>query len=133
MTVRVGTPYADRGGQVYQVRRIINHSRFDENSVNYDFSLLELAKAITFDNRRTKAIPLPNPYYDQVSAHSMCFVSGWGKNSMYGEPTFLQGVEVPIISNAECQQAIRSGKKITDAMMCAGLKNGHRDGKNNNK
>jgi hypothetical protein len=47
-------------------------------------------------------------------------VSGWGTLSSGGSsPDRLQYVEVPIITNAECQDAYRS-ENITDGMLCAG-------------
>lgn len=128
--VRVGTVYSDKGGQIYEVKRIINHGRYDDNTLNYDFALLELANAIKFDNRTIKAIPLPN-VYDFVSVRKMCFVSGWGLYSKYSSnefPNVLQGVEVPIVPHGKCQQAY--GNDITEQMLCAGFLYGSKDGKN---
>ncbi|KAG8231375.1 hypothetical protein J437_LFUL008923 [Ladona fulva] len=56
-------------------------------------------------------------------------VTGWGKTSE-GAPTsnFLQEVQVPIYSNAQCKSDSYYGStRITDNMMCAGYKSGSKD------
>lgn len=125
----MGTAYSKKGGQIYEAKRLINHGRYNDNNLDYDFSLLELVKAIKFDNRTITAIPLPN-VYDFVSVRKMCFVSGWGRYKYLTNefPNVLQGVGVPIVPHAECKQAYRSG--ITEQMLCAGYLSGDRDGKN---
>lgn len=132
--VRVGTAYFNEDGDIYKVREIINHARYTANNFNYDFALLKLKKAIKFDNRTIRAIPLPN-VYDFVSVRKMCFVSGWGSLGYLSDefPNVLQGVKIPIVSNAECQDALLIyGYDVTENMMCAGFENGGKDCKNFN-
>lgn len=134
--VRVGTKYSNEGGKIYHVKQIIRHGRYNDSTINFDFALLELTEAIEFDNRTIKAIPLPS-VHDSVSEHQMCFVSGWGseKYNYISHPKVLKGVEIPIVSNAECEQALSINifrrLHVTKQMMCAGFRNGGENCKNN--
>lgn len=124
-----GNSISQKGGKIYQATQIINHARYNGDTFNFDFALLELAKAIEFDDRTIKAIPLPN-VYDFVSVHKMCFISGWGTSNYLSKelPIVLQGARIPIVSNAKCQQALSTyGYNVTEQMMCAGFRNGSKD------
>lgn len=123
--VRVGSTYSDKGGKIYYVRQIINHGGSSGDNFDFDFALLELSKGIEFNYHTIEAIPLPN-MHDSVLEDEMCFVSGWGQYTVFSSgaskiPKKLRGVEIPIVSNAKCEQALSIyGLHVTKQMLCAG-------------
>ena len=104
-------------GETDTVAEIIVHPGYDSRTNNNDIALLRL-------NGTTSAPPVALVDFASEStvssAGTMAAVSGWGTLSSGGSsPDRLQYVEVPVVTNAECQDAYRS-ENITDGMLCAG-------------
>lgn len=121
----------DAGYQRLAVSKIIMHPQYNHPSHDYDIALLKLTKPATFGPNRADALAVgaiglvaPDAgAFDGVTAT----VTGWGNilSSGTNYPDKLQEVEVPVITNAACNQSY--GGKITDRMLCAGFKSGGKD------
>lgn len=117
LRVETGILNLSENGDVDTVAQIIVHPNYNSRTNANDVALLRL-------NGTTSAPPVA--LVDAVSeaavssAGTMAAVSGWGTLSSGGSsPDRLQYVEVPIVTNAECQAAYR-GESIDDGMLCAG-------------
>lgn len=75
--VRVGSSKFNSGGELVQVKTIVQHEEFDYYNIDYDYSLLELETPLTFDEN-VQAVSLPEDDED-IEDGSLCLVSGWGK------------------------------------------------------
>lgn len=62
MKIRAGSTTHAGNGTLIDVVRIIQHADFSFNTIDYDFSLLELATNITFDSTMQ---PIKLPEQDQ--------------------------------------------------------------------
>lgn len=71
--------------------------------------------------------PVNNFKYNNVF-FQQAVVTGWGATEEGGQTSvYLQEVTVPILSNAECRKSKYGATRITDNMLCAGLKAGSKD------
>merc|ERR1712198_688915 len=71
----------------------------------------------------------PAPMQD-TAAGSMVTVTGWGTTSegALGLPNVLHKVDVPVVSDEECNAAYgAAGYAVADSMICAGLPEGGKD------
>ncbi|MCJ8320511.1 MAG: trypsin-like serine protease [Colwellia sp.] len=106
------------------VKRIYMHSDYDDVDIDNDVALLELVTSV----QDVEAITLVNPEATQklVLDNSLVTVMGWGGRVGYAPnkgptsdfPDVLHQVELSLLSNQQCQQAL-SGHSITNAMICA--------------
>lgn len=74
--IRAASSMFASGGTVIKVKKYINHPKNGEVAFDYDFSLLELAEPIQF-NDRMQPIALPEEDL-KVPDDAMCEISGWG-------------------------------------------------------
>uniref|UniRef100_U5EZJ4 trypsin n=1 Tax=Corethrella appendiculata TaxID=1370023 RepID=U5EZJ4_9DIPT len=126
LRVRVGSSRHASGGQIVSLKRITQHPQFDYSTIDYDFSLLELAQPLQFDNNRQ---PLGLPEQDEpVADGTLCIVSGWGNTQSVTESrASLRAAQVPSYNQNECDRAYRQYGGITDRMICAGYTAGGKD------
>uniref|UniRef100_H2ZQN9 Peptidase S1 domain-containing protein n=1 Tax=Ciona savignyi TaxID=51511 RepID=H2ZQN9_CIOSA len=105
--------------QASSVRRTIPHPQYNSNTMEHDIMLLELSVTIREGTSVTYA-NLPTANVDP-RVGTNCRVSGWGNTAIVGSnyPNKLYQVQVPVISNADCNAAY--GGDIYDGMMCLGL------------
>lgn len=124
-TIMVGS--ADRKqGKVFKLKRIISHPLYDPNTVDYDFSLLELREDITFDSTRAM-VALPEQD-ETVTDGALCRVSGWGDTMSLTESTsMLRATDVPTIHQGRCSDAYENFGGVTPRMLCAGYWEGGKD------
>lgn len=119
MKVRVGSTTYATSGTLIDVARIIQHEDFSYYNIDYDFSLLELAKNLTYGSR-VQSIGLPEQdqeYPDDTQA----FVTGWGNTQNPDEGRDrLRGVAVPLVNQEICNEAYSDFGGVTDRMICAG-------------
>jgi trypsin len=121
LSVRLGTDRLGTGGEVIAVRSVTIHPRFNMNTIDYDFSLLKLAKLITLQQRVKEVIALA-PMNDELVDGSRAFVSGWGDTRNKAESRFyLRGAEISIIGRSTCKRAYSF---LTPQMVCAGRLSG---------
>lgn len=126
MSFRAGSSNKYSGGLVFQAKRIEIHENYDDSTLNYDFSLVELTKSIIF-TQTMKAIRLPTATY-LVSEGSPALVSGWGNTQSPVNPDLLRATEVFVIGNKKCQEMYEKiDETIFDSMICAGLYEGGQD------
>lgn len=126
LLVRAGSEYLRTGGWIYEVGHIHQHPLFHYVSVDFDFSVLEMAKAFEF-SPVIAPIGLPNQDED-VEDGTKCFISGWGVTFNPNESRdLLRGAFVPKINQERCNEAYEKFGGITDRMMCAGYKAGGTD------
>ena len=118
------------GAQKRDVVQIIVYPAYNSHTHNNDIALIKLNQPVTIGGSgasTTGLIPL-------VSASSGDFaginswVTGWGATeSQPNYPTELREVQVPIITNALCNDANHYNGGITSSMMCAGYELGGKD------
>jgi len=100
------------------VAEINMHPQYDDNSLDYDFSILTLATAVEFSTTVAPAcLPADN---SRDFAGESATLSGWGRLSYQGNtPTVLQEVEVKVKSHEECDNLYNANGWITSNMICA--------------
>jgi trypsin len=124
MSIRAGSSAHASGGDVLSVKRIVQHPSYNPNTIDYDYSLLELDGDISFDTTKQ---PVPLPDQDEAIADgASTFVSGWGNTQNPAESSsILRGVYVPIVNLNTCNNNYGGG--ITARMLCAGYAAGGKD------
>lgn len=77
---RVGSNYAEWGGQVYKIKNNIRHPSFDKDTADYDFSLLELDEPIKWSSN---VKPIRMVFAGEVIADNVVGrVTGWGRTTV---------------------------------------------------
>jgi len=112
--------------QTLEVHRIIQHPRYGKGAISsdYDFALMELKEDATFDSVSLNEQEIDIPETEETSPESI--TAGWGTLQESGNtPSVLQKVSVPLVSHANCTRSYPG--KISDQMICAGLKIGGKD------
>lgn len=148
LTVRVGSSLHEYGGSIIKLKRVVKHPNHDNYNLENDFSLLELAEPLKF-NDRIQPIALPDAD-THIADGTRCAVSGWGKFIMIkfkneslkkNRNNFLLGntqnwdesdeklrvAYVPIVNQDLCHEQYREIVPITSSMICAGLEIGGKD------
>lgn len=80
LRVRVGSTKHASGGAVVSISRIVQHPQFSYSTIDYDYSLLKLAKKVTLGNS-SQVIALPEQD-EPVPDGTLCEVSGWGNTQV---------------------------------------------------
>ena len=103
--VRAGSSKRGIGGTVHKVNNIIKHDfKLNEEHIPVnDIALLEIYPPFQF-TKMCAPIPLFNLTEKAISG-SIGLVSGWGKTLETSNPTFLEAVQVPIVSKEKCIEA----------------------------
>lgn len=127
ITIRVGSSSYSEGGVIHEVKRVIQNSRYNENTTDYDFALLELKQSIEF-NDYAQSIKLSR-MKDRVKDGTVVLVTGWGDTVEDGELSDnLLGIEIPVVNQQDCVETYRGYGGITPRMLCAGIMdNGGKD------
>lgn len=108
-----------------KVKRVVRHAGYTSTTYNNDIALLELSSPVEFNNL-LRPVCLPTPGKSFTGAQAT--VTGWGAVQEHGSiSTNLQEVTVPILANSECRKTGYGPNRITDNMLCAGLKQGGKD------
>uniref|UniRef100_A0A3B3DN57 Peptidase S1 domain-containing protein n=1 Tax=Oryzias melastigma TaxID=30732 RepID=A0A3B3DN57_ORYME len=108
------------------VAEVITHPDYKGQTNENDIALLKLSSPVAFTAYIAPVCLAASgsTFYDGVD----CWVTGWG-NIAFGVlpyPQNLQEVKVPIVGNRQCQ--CNYGQyKISEDMVCAGLKQGGKD------
>ncbi|XP_017559460.1 trypsin-2 [Pygocentrus nattereri] len=101
---------------------VIKNPGYDSWTLDSDIMLIKLSKPATL-NAYVQPVALPSGC---APAGTMCRVSGWGNTmSSTADRNKLQCLEIPILSNADCQNSYPG--MITDTMFCAGYLEGGKD------
>ncbi|CAK0827047.1 unnamed protein product [Prorocentrum cordatum] len=100
---------------VLQVQQVYSHPLFSPSTLEYDFTMVELADTAPLNDCIGVAC-LPS---DDVHGGDECFITGWGTLSHGGSsPDLLQEAKVAIVNNSDCDTAYGTGM-ISDDMLCA--------------
>jgi trypsin len=114
--VRVGSKHKGVGGELFRVRKINDHPLYDGGIVNFDFSLLKLAKAIVLKPGVKEIIQMPA--LNAPSPLGPALASGWGAtNNTKESELILRGVILPILSDQKCKEIYPD---MTSQKFCAG-------------
>jgi len=106
-------------GVRHTVKNWAVHPDYNSNTLDSDFAVLTLDKAIDLGDK-AQAACLPKT---ELEVGAELTVSGWGTLSAGGSsPNVLHAVKVPYISNEACDEAYSyyTSYNITSNMMCAG-------------
>ncbi|XP_055599763.1 trypsin 3A1-like [Uranotaenia lowii] len=124
MTVRAGSSYPNKGGQVLRVKQFIRHPQFSKDTLDFDVAIVYMEGS--FRDPAIKQIKLSSSW-SNYNADRMGTVSGFGMIRNNGElATHLLGVNVPIIDWNRCERIYRS-KSFSRRMFCAGYPGGKKD------
>ena len=109
--------------QDYAIQRLYLHPNWDHITTDNDLALLRLDRPATL-NKRVNTICLPKHEY-QFPTGTMCTITGWGTTQEGGNASpFLMQAKVPIVDRQACRHNQSYGGKITENMICAGLRQG---------
>lgn len=123
LSIRAGTTTKNTGGVVLQVKTIHQHEKYNSQTIDFDFSIVELAESFRLSNLISPIHLIEESV--EVEDGKMCTVSGWGNTQNPSENSRnLRAVDVPKVSQEECNVAYGS---ITERMICAGYEKGGRD------
>ncbi|XP_013099237.2 trypsin-1 [Stomoxys calcitrans] len=126
LKVRLGTSISSKGGELHEVAEIFQHEKFNYSNVDYDYSLLKLAREIEFDETK-QAVKLPETKEDAMDG-DLCFVTGWGNTQNASESReWLRLTEVPIFNQEQCSDKYKKFGGVTERMICAGYIEGGKD------
>ncbi|XP_007249193.3 serine protease 27-like [Astyanax mexicanus] len=111
------------------VRKVIVHERYDPNTQDNDITLLQLDSSVTF-NKYIMPVCLAAAG-SSFPAATASWITGWGdiaSGVSLPDPGLLQEAQVPIVDQKQCASLLSLFKmKITNNMICAGLKQGGKD------
>jgi len=116
----------DQGAIRAAVVRIIRHPQYNPQTIRNDVAVLWFANRLQF-GPRIQRIGLP-AQGTPVTNNAMTFVTGWGlRQEGVGSSLadILQYTVKPVVSNQACN--VSYSGRISDDMLCAGLRNGGRD------
>lgn len=121
----------DKEPEVFDERRVqivASHPKFDPRTFEYDLALLRFYEPVKF---RRNIIPVCTPEGEDQFVDKMATVTGWGRLYEDGPlPHVMQKVQVPIITNKECESMYRKAgfvEDIPDIFICAGKSDGGKD------
>ncbi|KAK2721520.1 uncharacterized protein LOC136035579 [Artemia franciscana] len=112
-----------------QVSEIVVHPKFKVATFENDIALLRLKHPVIY---QPNIIPICLPTIDDNYIGKSGVVTGWGRLSEGGPlPNILQKVNLPILSNKECEQMYERAGSPQDIpesnFMCAGFRDGKLD------
>ncbi|MEZ4679163.1 MAG: serine protease [Caldilineaceae bacterium] len=112
--------------QIYSISEVIAHEDYDDSTNNNDIALLRLASPATITSNVAPISLLTAAEETTMAAPGkLGTVTGWGTTTEGGNAALvLMEVEVPIVSNAQCN---RSYGIISENMVCAGYATGGKD------
>lgn len=119
LSVELGILYQSENGAVRDIAQIVQHPNYANGpSHTNDFALLRLAQPA--NGFGTVALLGQTAHGTYAAPGTMSTVSGWGA-LWFGGPTSdrLQGVDIPIVSEAECEAAYNT-YSVDETMICAG-------------
>ncbi|XP_022821664.1 trypsin CFT-1-like [Spodoptera litura] len=126
--IRLGSSWANSGGNVYNVAQNIVHNLFSFRTLDNDIAILRSASFFYYNiNVRDAHIAGPNYL---PSDNSPVWAAGWGDTihgSLAGSDQ-LRHVQLQIINQNTCRNNYATrGIVITDNMLCSGWPTGGRD------
>lgn len=106
--------------------KLYPHPKYNKYTSDYDYGLIELEQ-----NSSYSTMALNETEINIGTKTIMAMVAGWGTTAApplkYSSPNILQKVEVPLVTNAECNSPVVYAGEVTDRMLCAGYQAGVKD------
>ncbi len=101
------------------------HPQYNRSTLNYDIALLKLERTPT----RGQAVRLATGSISQYArSGDLLSVAGLGRLSEGGSrPSFIQEVDVPLVSDAVCNQSGGNYANVGSVAFCAGYPQGQKD------
>jgi Trypsin len=118
--VLTGARRLDGTGDRRDVSRIAIHPSWNANTFDNDVAVWELATNVT-------GVPLATLATDDGAMGANLLATGWGQTEAGPPPIALRRVAVPLVTQANCNDANSYNGAITDRMLCAGLDTGGQD------
>lgn len=123
LDVIAGTLEYRTGGQRTDVDKIIVHPKWNQAQFDFDAALLKLKTPVTLVQPLKPIAP-----NGTLAEGPTVRVTGWGATSQGGPGSLkLLTVDVPVISNAECNKPESYDGRVTAQMFCAGAREGGLD------
>ncbi|GFU04670.1 serine protease filzig [Nephila pilipes] len=120
--------FDNKASVIRNVKRMVVHRHYNAQTFENDLALLEMESSVEF---LPYVVPICLPHRNEDFTGNMAFVTGWGKLTHGGDvPNILQEVQVPIVSNGDCQRMFYHAghnKAIRSNFVCAGYSNGGQD------
>jgi hypothetical protein len=110
--------------QRLSLSQIVVHPNYNSSTFDNDLALLRLATPATL-GPRVATVPLVAAGVGNL-AGQISTVTGWGLTE-FGYPDVLYEAEVPIITNAACNDSNSYDGEVTANMLCAGYDEGGHD------
>lgn len=122
LEVRAGSSFRLEGGTMYYVQSIIQHPQYNNNTGDYDITILKLTTPLALG---PGIAPITLASADRpIVAGEWGNLTGWGRFVEGGQTARqLQVVEVPVLDHDECYRTYYWIRKVTDRMLCAGIEN----------
>jgi len=107
--------------QKIAVKRVINHPNYDDNTMEHDYSLIELATPATMnDCVGTACLPTDSM---ALSGGETCYITGWGTITEGGEqPDNLLEAKVNIVGHTTCNTKYGGGIDSASMLCAQGVK-----------
>ena len=118
--VLTGTRRLDGTGDRRDVSRIVIHPSWNATTFDHDVAIWELSSNAT-------GIPLATLATEDGPAGGNLLATGWGETEAGPLPIALRRVEVPLVAEANCNDANSYNGAITGRMLCAGRDGGGQD------
>jgi trypsin len=102
-------------GEVINMTKVIVHEDYDWWTNKNDFAIVVLERATTMN------ITFPKLNADDLypADGTISRVMGWGTTGGYRQSKKLLEVDIPIISNEDCDECYGGNETIFDSMICA--------------
>ena len=117
-------------GTRHHIDNYSNHPNWNWDTMDYDFSMLHLTEPVDLGDLAIPACLPDLSFSGDKLVGKMLTVSGWGSLYPYQitKPAELHSVEVPVISQDDCEKAYEYHRlQIKDSMICAGHEDGAKD------
>jgi len=117
------------GVQTSTISKLIydTNAKYNKQTMDNDIVILKLKTALKF-NANVQPACLPVTTFAPENSKSMAVVSGWGTLKSDGKlPDILQYVNVPLMTNADCDKTGYGTSRIKPSMVCAGYAKGGKD------
>ncbi|XP_048580963.1 tolloid-like protein 1 isoform X2 [Nematostella vectensis] len=110
--------------QDFYIEKYYIHPKYDEKTTDNDMALIKLDRPATL-NKRVNTICLPEAD-DEFKPGTKCTISGWGalQEGAGSTSKVLMQAKVPLVSRDQCSHQQSYGDRITENMLCAGMRQG---------
>lgn len=98
-TIRAGSSFTNKGGSIYTISEIVNHSGYNRTTHDNDIALVKVSRPFIFSDR-VQPIKLAD---EQPKLGTPALVAGWGDIRLGVKPSQIHEIHIEILNNTECQ------------------------------